>query len=504
MINSLGCEGVHVLGIDIQPVKLFNSIHDLIRMAFPGYKLQKRQYKAEDDCLTLRVFEIEERMLISGSISINGKTTEDQESYPLSPGGLELSVEMKSWARIFIYRLLCKHLDRNFNAYGTLTGVRPVKIVHRLLDEGWDVDSILAKLEKRYLLTREKAGLLVGVANANRPFLLSAAEAHQKVSVYIGIPFCPSRCYYCSFPGAVLSDYEKELRPFLDALIKDMNIIGDYIKENGLSVQTIYLGGGTPTVLNETDLARVFNVLHGKYISEATVEVTVEAGRPDTLSLPKLELLKQAGVDRVCINPQTMNDDTLQLIGRNHDSRSVEQAVGWARSAGIEHINMDLIVGLPGENARHLESTAVRVLNLKPDNATVHTLAVKRGSTMAETEEKSNIMDRVIEVEQGVKFLDQFFTGQGYKPYYLYRQKYMQASMENIGYALGDSFCIYNIQMIEERQTIIGLGGGASSKFVNAADWTLSSLHNPKDPRSYAETVESLTARRVDKLRALN
>jgi oxygen-independent coproporphyrinogen-3 oxidase len=492
------------LGIDIQPAKLFNSLHDLIRMAFPGFKLREGQYAAEDDHLALTVSELGERVLFSGSISINGKVTEDRESYPLGPGGLELSAQMKSWARIFIYRLLCKHLDRNFNAYGILTGVRPVKIVHRLLDECWDIDSIVAKLENKYLLTREKARLLVGVANANRPFLLAAAEAHKQVSVYIGIPFCPSRCYYCSFPGAVLGDYERDLRPFLDALIYDMNVIGDYIKENGLSVQTIYLGGGTPTVLNETDLVRIFDVLHRKYISKATVEVTVEAGRPDTLSLSKLELLKQAGVDRVCINPQTMNDDTLKLIGRNHDSRSVAQAVGWARSAGIKHINMDLIVGLPGESAKHLESTAERVLNLKPDNVTVHTLAVKRGSTMAEIEGKRNILDRVTEVEQGVKFLNQFFTQRSYKPYYLYRQKYMQASMENIGYALGDSFCIYNIQMMEERQTIIGLGGGASSKFVNASDWTLSSLHNPKDPRSYAETVESLTSRRVDKLRALH
>lgn len=493
-----------VLGIDIQPPKLFNSLHDLIRMAFPGYKLREGRYEAEDDYLALTGSELGERVLFSGSIRINGQDTEDRETYPLSPGGLDLSAQMKRWARTFIYRLLCKHLDRNFNAYGILTGVRPVKIVHRLLDEGWDLDSIVAKLENGYLLTREKARLLVVVANANRPFLLSAAEAHKQVSIYIGIPFCPSRCYYCSFPGAVLTDYERDIRLFLDALLKEMNAIGDYINGNGLSVQTIYLGGGTPTVLNETDLAKIFDILHRKYISGATVEVTVEAGRPDTLSLSRLELLKQAGVDRVCINPQTMNDNTLRLIGRNHDSRSVSQAVGWARSAGIKHINMDLIVGLPGENAQHLESTAARVLNLKPDNVTVHTLAVKRGSTMAEIEGKTNILNQVTEVEQGVKFLAQFFTQHGYSPYYLYRQKYMQASMENVGYAQGDSFGIYNIQMIEERQTIIALGGGASSKFVNATDWSLTSFHNPKDPRSYSQTVDSLIARKVDKLRALN
>ncbi|PKM77624.1 MAG: coproporphyrinogen dehydrogenase HemZ [Firmicutes bacterium HGW-Firmicutes-15] len=493
-----------LLKIDIQPPKLFNSLHDLIRMAFPGYELREGRYRAEDDYLALTLSELGEQVLFSGYISIKGKVTEERESYPLSLDGFDLSPQMKSRARIFIFRLLCKHLDRNFNAYGILTGVRPVKIVHRLLDEGWDVDSIVAKLVKVYLLTPEKADLLIGVANANRPFLLSAAKAQKQVSIYIGIPFCPSRCYYCSFPGAVLRDYKRDISPFLEALLKEMNVIGDYIERSGLSVQTVYLGGGTPTVLNKTDLARIFDVLHCKYISGATVEVTVEAGRPDTLSLSKLELLKQAGVDRVCINPQTMNDDTLRLIGRNHDSRSVDQAVGWARSAGIKHINMDLIVGLPGENAGHLESTAARVLDLKPDNVTVHTLAVKRGSTMAETEGRSNILDRVAEVEQGVSFLAQIFTQHGYSPYYLYRQKYMQASMENLGYAQDDGFCIYNIQMIEERQTIIALGGGASSKFVNAADWSLTSFHNPKDPNSYIQTLDRLIARKVDKLRALN
>src|SRR5665647_1194288 len=174
-----------VLGIDIQPPKLFNSLHDLIRMAFPGYKLREGRYKDDDDYLALTGSELGERVLFSGSIRINGQVTEDRETYPLSPGGLDLSAQMKRWARTFIYRLLCKHLDRNFNAYGILTGVRPVKIVHRLLDEGWDFDSIVAKLEKGYLLTREKARLLVSVANANRPFLLFAAEAHKQVSIYI-------------------------------------------------------------------------------------------------------------------------------------------------------------------------------------------------------------------------------------------------------------------------------------------------------------------------------
>lgn len=493
-----------MLTIDIRPNNLFNSLHDLIRMAFPGCVLQQGCYDGNGKHITITSTELEDQILFTGIIRMDGKITEDRQDYLLKPDGLDQRHRIRYLARRFVYRLLSQHLDRNFNAYGILTGVRPVKIVHRLLDDGLDGDAIIACLENEYLITPEKARLLLEVASINRPFLLSPDEAARKISIYIGIPFCPSRCYYCSFPGAVLNDYEREIGPFVDSLIKEMKIIGDYIKNNGLEVQTIYMGGGTPTVLSENDLARIFDILHCSYITRATDEITVEAGRPDTLSLSRLRLLKQAGVDRVCINPQTMNDDTLELIGRKHNCRMVIDAAEWARYAGIKHINMDIIVGLPGENREHFSTSAERILSIKPDNITVHTLAVKRGSNMVEAEGRGNSIERVAEVEWGVNFFDNIFRKRDYYPYYLYRQKYMKASMENTGYSLDDSFCIYNIQMIEERQTIIGLGGGASSKFVNASDWTLSTLHNPKDPYSYTKTVEKLTTRKVDKLRALN
>jgi len=232
--------------------------------------------------------------------------------------------------------------------------------------------------------------------------------------------------------------------------------------------------------------------------------VTVEAGRPDTLSPSKLNLLKQAGVDRICINPQSMNDETLRLIGRKHDSQAVAEAVEWTRSAGIRHINMDLIIGLPGENLEHYLYTAEKIVNLKPDNVTVHTLAVKRGSNLAANGANSRVLNQVAEVERGINALAEILSQHTYVPYYLYRQKYMQAPMENTGYSIPGNFCRYNIQMIEERQTIVGLGGGASSKFVNTSDWSLTSFHNPKDAHSYCQTVETLIARKVDKLRALN
>ncbi|MEN6461213.1 MAG: coproporphyrinogen dehydrogenase HemZ, partial [Syntrophomonas sp.] len=441
---------------------------------------------------------------ISGSLKIGDKITDTKENPVISSVGPERKREIIRHNRQFVYRLLCQHLGRNINSYGVLTGVRPVKLVHQLMDKGLDINAVQEKLINEYLLSSEKAELLTTVALTDRPFLLAPSEARKKISLYIGIPFCPSRCYYCSFPGAVLINYERDIVPFISALEKEIIAIGDYINDNGMVVQSIYLGGGTPTVLNESDLEKVFNLLQASYVSRETLELTVEAGRPDTLSRSKLRLLKQAGVSRLCINPQTMNNTTLQLIGRNHDCEAVVRAFGWAREAGIRLINMDIITGLPGETMSHYEYTADQILRLQPDNITVHTLAVKRGSTLAELETKSNTLEKAGEITRGVNFFNQAFTQHGFQPYYLYRQKYMRSSMENTGYSLPGKFCFYNMQMIEERQTIIGMGAGAGSKFVNPSNWSLTPFYNPKNPVVYHETVDRLISRKVDNLRALN
>ncbi len=243
--------------------------------------------------------------------------------------------------------------------------------------------------------------------------------------------------------------------------------------------------------------------LQEKFISHATKEITIEAGRPDTLSPHKLAFFKRAGVNRICINPQTMQDATLKLIGRCHQASDIKRAVEWAREAGIENINMDLIVGLPGEDLPANIVTGQEILALKPENITVHSLAVKKGSRLAELEGKSGVSQRVEEAKAGIEYFWLAFAQHGYLPYYMYRQKYMKASLENTAYSLPGHFCRYNIQVMEERQTILGLGGAASSKFVNP-DWTLTNLHNPKDPLSYCQKVDALLASKVDKLRALN
>lgn len=489
---------------DFNPGQLYYSLHELIRLAYPACRIIREPGPEEETRIQIRMERRPGAAVINGAIlSPQGNTVLKREEQ-LRGSEDEQEGESGRAVRRFTYQMLCRHIGKSINPYGILTGVRPVKLVHRLMDVGFSGDKIEKILTEHYLLDTRKASLLQEVAANNRPYLLSREQAQKLVSIYIGIPFCPSRCSYCSFPGAVLKNYDLEIKPFLKALHYEMARIANYLQQQDISIQTIYIGGGTPTVLSETDLEEMLDLIRQHFITPQTREITVEAGRPDTLNPLKLHLMKQAGVNRICVNPQTMNDSTLIRIGRNHDKKGVLRSIEWVREAGIQQINMDLIVGLPGENLPENISTAEKILELNPDNITVHTLSLKRGSEMAETEERARVGDRVREVQEGIDYYSRCLREAGYLPYYMYRQKYMKAGMENTGYARPGYECLYNIQMIEERQTIIGLGGGAGSKFIRPLDWRLSAVYNPKNPAAYQESVEKLIQRKVDKLWALN
>lgn len=491
--------------LNLQPNSLYDSIHELMRMAYPGCEIACTEGPGDIN-FDLSLAIEEQAVSITAQVDTPQGRLRRQEKCAIPQDvGRGLSNWAKQQVRAFTYDLLCELTGSNINRYGILTGMRPVKLVHRLFDQGLTPAQIEQRLLSEYRLEAEKARLLVEIASANRPYLHSADEAGQWVSVYLGIPYCPSRCYYCSFPGAVVKDYEADIVPFLEALFQEIRAISACLREQGLKVQTVYLGGGTPTVLSTYHLEQLFAELRaGGYISQHTVEITVEAGRPDTLDIPKLKVLKDNGVNRICINPQTMNDATLAVIGRHHDKEGVIKCFNWVREVGIEKINMDVIIGLPGEGLSENTNTAQQVLSLNPDNITVHTLALKRGSLMAEKENGITPQQRIRQVEAGVTLFSQLLRQAGYVPYYLYRQKYMKASMENLGYARPGAFCLYNIQMIEERQTIIGLGGGAGSKFIDLEAGRLDSFYNPKNPAAYCQSVDRLISSKVDKLRALN
>lgn len=488
---------------NFKPENIFAAVHELIRMTFPGSTLTaETENIAADINIKITMEQENDRLICWGVIREKAHTTELSNEFLLVDEN-NYRNEINRNIRRFAFMLLSNHQGKPISNYGILTGVRPVKLVHRFIDDNYSADEIINILQNDFYLHPEKAKLLTEVAFNNREFLLSKEAAPKLISVYIGIPYCPTRCYYCSFPGAVLKNYETEIIPFLEVLLEEIKIIGSYLQARDIKVQTIYIGGGTPTILSDGDMTKLIETINDYLVSDSTIEITVEAGRPDTLTPGKLLILKEGGVSRVCINPQTMNDKTLQLIGRQHNEREVIDAVELARNTGFKQINMDIIVGLPGENKPEYMYTLKQVLNLLPENLTLHTLALKRGSTMAEKEGK-NMEMRISQVEEGVKLFTQVLYEAGYLPYYLYRQKYMRGDMENIGFSKPDNYCIYNIQMIEERQTIIGIGGGSASKFVNPIDWSLSSIYNPKDPKTYLHMVQELANRKVDKLRGLN
>lgn len=391
--------------------------------------------------------------------------------------------------------------------WGILTGLRPTKIVHRLLDQGWNTKQAIKELVQQYALDSGKARLLVEIAQRQRPFLLSQKEVRQLVSIYVGIPFCPTRCLYCSFPGYALPRSGNLVELFLQALMKEIQAVGAALRERGIQVQSIYIGGGTPTSISAGQLEILLSSLRENiplfFAAPGRGEFSVEGGRPDTLDLEKLRIIKAAGVNRLCINPQTMQDRTLKLIGRKHLTADTLQAYAWARQVGIECINMDVILGLPGESVQDVRASLDMISHLQPENLSVHTLAIKRASRLKQEREQWSL-PAAEEVEKMLEISQEATADLGMHPYYLYRQKYILANLENIGYARPGWESIYNIQVMEERQTIIGLGGGAGSKWVNPADWTLVNTYNPRDPQNYTERIQEIIQKKIERIKGFS
>lgn len=375
--------------------------------------------------------------------------------------------------------------------WGILTGVRPVKMVHSMLDRGFTAEELRSMLLEVYALSPQKAELVLEVAARQRPFF--HVDPGNPIGIYVGIPFCPTRCSYCSFAAYPLATHGHLLRDFLQALQVEIREVGSLIRELNLQVESVYLGGGTPTTVQGSDLENLLGLI-GEHLSTiATREFTVEAGRPETLSRETLSILKSGGTQRISINPQTMHDATLEAIGRRHNVADVRKAFSLAREVGIPLVNMDIILGLPGEDLSHVQHTLEEIGAMQPDNLTVHSLALKRASRL-----RKNLDQVQIAQEQGEAMVDlarDYALSWGMDPYYLYRQRHILGDLENIGYAQPNTESVYNIQMMEERQSIVALGGGGISKLV-APDLTLIRQANPKCPAAYTTHIrESLQAK---------
>lgn len=403
--------------------------------------------------------------------------------------------------RLNLLALLRELTGRNPGPWGILRGVRPIKIVHRLLDSGIAAADAAAALTASYAVEPEKAQLLAAIAVRQRQFLHTGRNARRLVAVYVGIPYCPSRCLYCSFPANVLPADRNAVAAFLRTLEADIAAAAEILERNGLAAESVYIGGGTPTSLGEDDFSRLLGRVRTSFVSTATREFTVESGRPDSLTDGKVSAMAAAGVTRVSVNPQTMQEKTLKLIGRNHTVRDIIVMFRKIRAIGIPVVNMDVIAGLPGETAADMAATMEEIVRLAPDNLTVHTLAIKRGSRLADGQDGVELPGEA-ETAAMLAIAAAGADRIGLVPYYLYRQKFMTGNLENVGYARPGTESFYNIQIIEERQSVIGVGPAAATKAVRA-DHRLTSAYNPKDIATYIKNIDYYIRRREELIAAL-
>ena len=370
--------------------------------------------------------------------------------------------------------------------WGALAGVRPTKITTKHLLEGGTEKSAAKLLKDVYFVTASRRELAVdcSVSTARAAGLLSPDD----ISLYVGIPFCPTRCAYCSFVSRSVGKRTELMTPYLEALKQELVLTGKLLADSGKTVRTVYIGGGTPTTLDSDQMAWLLDSIHDAVDLSRCLEFTVEGGRPDTLDAEKLRTIRAHGADRMSINPQTMEDTVLRACGRPHTAEAVLRAYGQAKDAGFEAINMDLIAGLPEDTVEGFCRSLDTVAALDPANITVHTLALKKGADLFE---KQTDLPGQKEVEAMVAYANETLRHLGYKPYYLYRQKYMSGSFENVGWSRDNLDCLYNIYMMEEVHTILSLGGGGMNK-VNLPDGTLQRFHNPKFPEQYIAQLDSV------------
>ena len=423
-------------------------------------------------------------------VSGDGREAEGSTAIPMD-GDVQLrALHRKRAARRLCRQTLynlCREVTGIHPPWGSLTGVRPTHLLYEALDAGLTEDEAVARLSSTFDVTEEKALLLRDVARAQRRL---PKPDNGQIDVYVGIPFCTTRCAYCSFSSGELGK-GKLVEPYLQALFHEMEEGARLLRQAGKKLRAVYVGGGTPTALNEDQLTRLLERLMTLYPGAG--EYTVEAGRPDTITPGKLRAIREAGVGRISINPQTMNDRTLQVIGRAHTAQQVEEAYAMARTEGMGHINMDVIAGLPGEHPEDFARTMEAAVRLHPESLTVHTLAIKRSSRMhLENAPLPDGNEAAAMVRMGMETARRM----GLAPYYLYRQKHMAGNQENVGYALPGHACLYNVDIMEETTHILALGAGGISKRIYPGEGQIGRAPNVSNIELYIARVEEMIGRK--------
>lgn len=376
--------------------------------------------------------------------------------------------------------------------WGTLTGIRPTKLISNFLEEKKDISYIRNYMKNTYLISEKKLNLCLDTA-LKEQYILSKIDYEKAYSLYIGIPFCPTTCAYCSFTSYPISKYKSLVDKYLEALEKEIKEISKLIKNKVL--QTIYIGGGTPSALSDIQIDRLLCMIKDNFNLSNILEYSFEAGRPDSITKEKLDVLKKYNITRVSINPQTMKDETLKIIGRKQTKREFLESFKLARDLGFDNINTDIILGLPDEDLSDVKNTMKILKELNPESITVHSLAIKRAARLNTNKEEfsGNILENT---ENMIEYTFDICKSMNLKPYYLYRQKNMIGNFENVGFAKNDKECIYNILIMEEKQDIIALGAGTTTKVIFNKENRLERVENVKDPILYIERIDEMIERK--------
>lgn len=399
--------------------------------------------------------------------------------------------EAKTTIKSGLYDLL-KTLTGKVLPWGTLTGIRPTKIALTKLEEGMTEEMLYSYMKDTYGTSDEKIRLSMEIAQRERE-LLKTVDYENGYSLYVGIPFCPTTCLYCSFTSYPIGKWMERMNLYLDALCREMEYVAE--KKRGCSPDTVYIGGGTPTSLSAEDLEFLLTTLKNTFDFSGVKEFTVEAGRPDSITREKLQVLKHHGVTRISINPQSMKQKTLDLIGRRHSVEQVKECFYLARELGFDNINMDLIIGLPGEDLADVRETMEAIKELEPDGITVHSLAIKRAARLNTMKEVYKDF-KIENTQEMIELTESYARAMGLLPYYLYRQKNMAGNFENVGYAASGKACIYNILIMEEKQTIIACGAGTTTKRLFPEENRIERSENIKDVELYIGRIEEMIERK--------
>ena len=488
-----------MFAIDINKVNFEYDVNAIVRAFYPG------------ETVTVLTPEtgIEKRSKAQGAVRMTINIVDDKEAP--NPGAvIELGEQHFTWIydaaegkfkdgfKRFLYRTLCEVTGRKL-PWGNLTGIRPTKIAYSMLESGKSDEEILEFYQREHYVSEEKAKLSIEIAKRERK-LLEGVHYEGGYSLYLGIPFCPTTCLYCSFTSYPIAAHRKIVDSYIDCLIREMEYTAEAFADKILD--SVYVGGGTPTTLEAEQLDRLLTRLKELFDFSMVKEFTVEAGRADSITREKLEVLKRHGISRISVNPQTMNQKTLEIIGRKASVEQVREAYALAREVGFDNINMDLILGLPGEMEEDVRYTVEEMVKLAPDSLTVHSLAIKRASRLSQWIQEHGVAtlhntDETMELAaEGAKRL-------GLVPYYLYRQKNMSGNFENVGYAQEGKLGLYNILIMEEMQTIVALGAGSITKKVsrqiaeNGEESVLiERCENVKEIAQYIERIDEMLERK--------